>query len=122
MSDDGVTYDPQTIASVDSWKISRKSNRQEVTAFEDKNKVYVQDLPDLTGSLTGFWDDSETTPWKAATSPTGCYMYLYPDVTNAPTKYAYGPAWLDCDIDVSVGGPVKFTGTFAANGDWVFNL
>jgi hypothetical protein len=122
VSDDGVTYSPVKVLSVDSWKIDRKAARQDVTAFEDTNKTYVQDLADVNGSYTGWWDDTEDTLWVAAASSTGCYMYLYPDVTNNPEKYCYGPAWMDASIDVGVSAPVKVTGTFAAAGDWVFAL
>ena len=122
LSDTGTDHTLTTVASLDSWKVDRKASRQDVTAFGDANKTYVQDLADVNGSFTGWWDDTEDQAWVSAASSSGCYMYLYPDVTNNPEKYAYGPAWMDASIDVAVGTPVKITGTFAANGDWVFNL
>jgi hypothetical protein len=105
------------VASLTNWTLNAATDRVEVTAFGDSNKVYVQGLQDVTGDFSGFWDDTETTLSQAARSADGTKLYLYPS-TNAASKYAYGPAWVDVSWDVGVGGAVAISGSFAANGSW----
>jgi len=81
----------------------------------------VQGLADIKGTFAGFWDDTDTTLKTAAASADGTKLYLYPS-TDAATKYAYGPAWVDVSFDTSVGDAVKISGSFAANGAWGNNL
>lgn len=107
--------------SLNAWTINRATDKIEVTAFGDSNKTYVQGLPDVQGTFSGFWNDSETKVFAGAASTTGVKLYLYPDST-APTKYAYGTAWLDASIETPVSGAVTISGNFAAAGSWGFNL
>ena len=106
------------VASIDSWKLSLKRDKAEVTCFGDVNKVKVQGLPEFQGSWTGFWDDADTVPWTAQASATYVDMILYVDYTNNIGVYAYGPAWLDLSIDTSVKDAVKISGDFEAGGAW----
>lgn len=105
------------VLSLNAWTINKTTDKIEVTAFGDANKTYVQGLPDVQGTLSGFWNDSETKPFAAAASTDGVKMYLYPDSTK-PGSYHHGPAWLDVSMDVSVSGAVTISGSFAANGSW----
>lgn len=107
---------------LNAWTLDRSTDTFEVTAFGDTNKTYVQGLPDLKGTITGSWDDSETKPFAGASSSTGVKLYLYPDVTNAPTKYAYGTAWLNASINTPVSGAVQLNGSFVAANSWYVNL
>ncbi len=100
-----------------AWSLNSATDRVEVTAFGDSNKTYVQGLPDLTGELSGFWDDTSDQLYDASRSSDGVKLYLYPS-SNAATKYWYGPAWVDFNIDVPVDGAVTIGGSFAANGSW----
>lgn len=89
-----------------------------MTAFGDLNKTYVQGLPDLKGTLSGFWDTSTDPLYTAGISTDGTKLYLYADFTNTPTAYDYGPAWLNTSIDVDVNGAVTMAGSFAASSSW----
>lgn len=106
---------------LNSWNLDRATDKFEVTSFGDTNKTYVQGLADLKGSISGFWDDTETKPFAGAASTNGVKMYLYPDST-APTKYAYGIAWFDASIAVPVSGAVTLNGNFVAANSWYVNL
>lgn len=105
------------VIKLNAWTINRTTDKIEVTAFGDANKTYVQGLPDVQGTFSGTWDDTESKPFTAAGSTDGCRMYLYPS-SDAPSKFWSGPAWLDLSMDVSVTGAVTLTGNFAANGSW----
>ena len=99
------------------WTLNRATDRQEVTSFGDANKTYVQGLPDLQGTLTGFWDHADTKIFTAAESADGCKLYLYMS-SDAAGLYFYGPAWLDASMTTNVNQPIGISGTFAANGSW----
>ena len=111
-----------TTIKLNSWTLNRDTDTFETTGFGDTNKNYVQGLPDLKGTLGGVWDDSETKPFAGASSTNGVKLYLYPDITNSPTKYAYGIAWLNASIETPLNGAVKLSGNFVAANSWYVNL
>jgi hypothetical protein len=106
---------------LNAWTLNLATDKFEVTSFADTNKTYVQGLKDIQGTLGGFWDDTETKPFGGAASTTGVKLYLYPDST-APTKYAYGTAWLDASIETPVNGAVTTSMNFAAASSWYVGL
>jgi hypothetical protein len=106
------------IASIKSFKLSLKRKKTDVTCMGDDNEVQVQGLPAVSGSYTGFWDDSDLVPFQAQASTTYVDMILYLDYTNNPEYYAYGPAWIDLDLDTAVDKGVEISGDFAAAGSW----
>jgi len=107
------------VVALTSWTISLARDRVDVTAFGDANKQKVQGLPDVSGSIAGWYDDTEDTPFTAADSADGTKMYLYPDAANAPTKYWYGPAFVDIQsVETGVDGAVSIAMSFEANGTW----
>jgi hypothetical protein len=111
-----------SVLSLTEWSLNMPTDRVETTAFADTNKTYVQGLRDISGAFSGFYNDAETKLFAAATSADGIKMYLYPDLTNAPTKFAAGPAWLDVSITTGVAAAVAVSGSFAATGAWTVNL
>jgi hypothetical protein len=106
-----------SVAKLTNWTLDMTTDKLDVTAFQDGNKTYVQSWKDSKGTFKGFWDDTEDKMWDGADSADGVKMYLYPS-TDAPTKYFYGPAWLDVSIEVDVNGTVSVSGNFSANGTW----
>lgn len=107
------------VLNLSKWSLTRDTDVVPTTSFGDTNKTYVQGLPDLKGTLSGFWDSATDPLYTAGTSLDGVKMYLYPDRLNAPTVYDAGPAWLNTSIDVDVNGAVTVSGSFVANGSWV---
>jgi hypothetical protein len=105
------------VIGLNKWTLDQTTDKIDVTAFGDTNKTYVQGLPDIKGTFSGFWDDTETKPGTGASSTDGVKLYLYPS-SDAATKYKCGPAWLDLSFDVSVSGAVAVNGSFVANGSW----
>ena len=100
-----------------SWTLNMPTDKVETTAFGDSNKQYVQGLPDVSGQLAGFWDDTWDNLYDASRSTDGVKLYLYPS-SDAPTKYWYGPAWVDFSIDVASDQGVTISANFSANGAW----
>lgn len=105
------------VNSLSEWVLNMATDRVDVTAFGDTNKQTVQGLPDISGTFSGFWDDTEDRVWTARDSSDGVKLYLYPS-TDAATKYWYGTAWVDFSVTVPVSGAAQLRGTFSAKGDW----
>ena len=104
------------VLSLNKWNLDLATDKEDVTAFGDSNKVYVQGLKDLKGSVSGWFDSSETALFVAADATTPITLELIPVSTTA-IKWA-GPAWLDAAIDVPANGPVTVSGDFVAAGPW----
>lgn len=109
------------VASLSHWSLDYSTDTVETTSFGDTNKTYVQGLPDVSVDFEGFYDDTDATIYTASRSTDGAKAYLYIS-TNAASKYAYGPCWVNFSLDDSVSDAVKVTGSIAANGSWGVNL
>ncbi len=110
-----------SFANLNAWTLNYSTDKIETTAFGDANKTYVQGLPDVQGTFSGFWtDDASANLFTAVASTDGVKLYLYPN-SSAITKYAYGPAWIDCSVSTGVTGAVTVSGSFAAQGSWGLN-
>jgi hypothetical protein len=103
--------------SLNSWSLNMPTDKVEVTAFGDVNKQYVIGLPDASGDLAGFWDDTSDQLYDASRSADGVKLYLYPS-SDATSKYWYGPAWVDFSLDTSNDAAVTLSASWSANGAW----
>jgi hypothetical protein len=97
-----------------SWSISMVTDKQDVTAFGDGNKVYAAGLPDSSGQFAGFWDDATSQTYIAATDGLPRNMYLYPDISNQPNIYWFGTVLPDFSADGAIGGPVNVSASWNA--------
>ena len=105
------------VLSLNKWSLNAATDKADVTAFGDTNKVYVQGLPDLKGSVSGFFDDQEPGLFDAADATAPVDLELMPVAGVATIKWS-GPAWLDASIDVPADGPITVSGDFVAAGAW----
>jgi hypothetical protein len=120
--DGQILYDaagtlPIVIASMNKWKLSLKTDKINVTCFEDANKVYVPVLRDISGTLGGFWNIDELTLFEATEADTPGKLELVPN-KNEPTFKWAGLAYLDAEIDTSVEGAPAVGGSFMAADSW----
>jgi hypothetical protein len=111
----GTTY--VTVASLNTWKMSQKTARYNVTCFGDVNLVYVPGLKDVSGTLAGFWNSTDTTLWTAVDAATPGSLKLVPNSTE-PLYFWSGLAYIDADIDTGAEKAPAFSGTFSAAGPW----
>jgi hypothetical protein len=101
------------VAFLNSWAISFATDKIEVTAFGDPNKVYVGGLPDASGTYAGFLDADAPQFYAAATDGLARRFYLYPN-TSTTTNYWYGSALFDFNVDGTVEGAVTINGSWSA--------
>lgn len=108
------------VGSLSSWSLNMATDAVDVTAFNDANKVNVVGLPELSGSFSGWWDETDGTIFDAAIAAnagTAVKCYIYPDSADM-TKYAYGTAFVDASIQGSVNGAVEISANFRAAASW----
>lgn len=116
-----VLYKPPTgteaeIISLNTWKASFKTDYEDVSAFGDTNKVYVPGLPDISGSVGGFWNSEELGLFVALQATTPGDLKLVPN-RNEPEFFWKGKAYIDASIDCTLAAP-KVSGEFKAAGPW----
>lgn len=107
----GGTAEP--VAFLNSWSISFSSDKEEVTAFGDANKVYVAGLPDASGDFSGFYDDATVQTFTAASDGVARKFYLYPSTTNTG-QYFWGTVFPDFSVNASVGGAAEISSSWNA--------
>lgn len=100
------TASAEPIPFFSSWSINQVTEKADVTAFGDANKVYVAGLPDASGQFAGFYDDATLQTYTAAVDGLPRKFYLYPD-TNTNTKYWFGTILPDFSADGSISDAVK---------------
>jgi len=96
-----------------TWSINFATDKAEVTAMGDNNKVYVAGLPDASGEFSGFYDDSTAQTYTAATDGVARAFYLYPSTLNT-SQYFWGTVLPDFNVSGGVGGAVEVTASWNA--------
>ena len=95
------------------YTISWKTDKYDVTAMGDGQKIYVGGLKDASGSFNGWFDDASNQTYTAATDGAPRKMYLYPNAADS-SKYFFGYVVADMSIDCCVGGGVAMSADWAA--------
>jgi hypothetical protein len=97
-----------------SWSIQFETEKIEVTAMGDNNKVYVSGLPDASGEFSGFYDDATNQTYTAAVDGLPRKFYLYPN-TALTTQYFFGTILPDFSVNAEVNGAVEVSASWAAS-------
>ncbi len=101
----GGTAEP--VAYIKGWSLQAASDKVDVTAFGDSNKVYAAGLPDASGSFDFWYDDGSVQTYTAAVDGIARKMYIYPDIVNAPAQYWWGTAFPDFSVESAVDGAIE---------------
>lgn len=107
----GGTAEP--VAFLSSWSISFATDKVDVTAFGDANKVYVAGLPDASGDFAGFYDDTTVQTFTAAGDGIARKFYLYSSTSNN-AQYFFGTILPDFKVDANVTGAASITSSWNA--------
>jgi len=105
------------VASLNSWTLDMARDKVDVTAFGDANKQYVQGLPDIKGSIGGWYDNTDLAMFDVAMGDTPAWLELLPDGLAA-THFWSGLAYLDASVNVSATGAVSVTSNYVGAGLW----
>lgn len=107
----GGTAEP--LAFQATWSISFATDKADVTALGDNNKVYVAGLPDASGDFGGFYDDATVQTYTAAADGIARKFYLYPSA-NTPGQYWFGTILPDFSVNAGVGDAVQVSASWNA--------
>lgn len=108
--DSGGSAEP--VAFLTSWTIRAATDKTDVTAFGDTNKIYVSGLPDASGDFSGFYDDATVQTYTAATDGIARKFYLYPNISTS--QYFWGTVLADFEANGSVSGAVELKASWNA--------
>lgn len=103
------------LPNMNKWEIAFVTDKADVTAFGDTNKVYVTGLPDAQGSFSGFYDDATVQTYTAASDGIPRKFYLYPN-SNTATQYWFGNIMPDFKVDGDVSTAVTVSASWVASG------
>lgn len=107
----GATAEP--LPFIAKWAINHSTDKVEVTAMGDNNKVYVAGLPDATGTFSGSYDNATAQTYTAAVDGLARKFYLYPDLTTN-TQYWFGTILVDLSVDGGVDQAVNMSASWNA--------
>jgi hypothetical protein len=119
-----VSWDPAggtalvPFVSINSWTLDATTEMEDVTCFNDTNKVYIPGMKDAKGDLGGFFNASDLALWQAADAGTPGTLKLQHNLQEPGIAWQ-GLAYLSASIDCSLSAPT-ITGTWSAAGAWTF--
>lgn len=108
----GGTAEP--VAFIRSFDMSAATDKVDVTAAGDGNKVYVAGIPDASGSFSFWYDDATVQTYTAAVDGVARKFYLYPDFVTTPGQYWFGTFLPDFNVTAAVDGAVEGTASWNA--------
>jgi len=95
------------------WSISFATDKADVTAMGDNNKIYVAGIPDASGDMEFWYDDASVQTYTAASDGLARKFYLYPN-SSTPTQYWFGTVLPDFQVESAVDGAVEGSASWNA--------
>ncbi len=106
-----------TIAEVKDWSISESAETIDDTTLGDTARTKAVGLTSASGSLTAFWDETDTAGQGAMTVGASITLNLYPEGATSGDKYATCTALItEKGVSTSLDGMVETSVSFEANG------
>ena len=115
---DGVVkVGTNTVAEVRNWSISETADTIEDTTMNDTSKTFQAGLKSWNGSLTAFWDETDTSGQVALTVGSSATLNLYPEGATTGDIYYSGTAIINSvGVSVPTNGMVERTYGFQGSG------
>jgi hypothetical protein len=112
-----VKVGANTVAEVRDWSLSETADTIEDTTMGDSARTRKPGLTSASGSITAFWDESDTTGQGAMTVGAEVTLNLYPEGATSGDTYATLSAIItEAGVSASYDGMVESTFSFEANG------
>ena len=112
-----VKVGSNTVAEVKDWSLTQSSDTVEDTAMGDSARTYKPSLTSASGSISCFWDETDTTGQGAMTAGSEVTLNLYPEGdTSGDTYYTFSAIITEEGASASFDGMVEATFSFQANG------
>jgi hypothetical protein len=115
---DGVVkVGTNTVAEVRNWSINESADTIEDTTINDTSRTYQAGLKSWNGSLTAFWDETDTNGQEALTVGSSAVLNLYPEGATTGDIYYSGTAIVTAaGINLQTNGMVERNISFQGNG------
>jgi hypothetical protein len=112
-----VKVGSNTIAEVRDWSITITSDTVEDTTMGDSARTYKPSLTSASGSISCYWDETDTTGQGTMTAGSEVTLNLYPEGdTSGDTYYTASVIITEEGASASFDGMVEATYSFQANG------
>ena len=106
-----------TVAEVRNWSINETADTLEDTTINDTSRTFQAGLKSWSGSLTAFWDETDTTGQEALTVGSSATLNLYPEGATTGDIYYSGTAIVNSiGISVPTNGFIERTIGFQGSG------
>lgn len=102
----------QPVSFLNKWAINATTDKVDVTAMGDTNKVYVGGMPDAAGTTEGWYDTESHQLYTAAQDGLARKFYLYP--TTDSLTYWFGTAFFDFSVTGGVAEGVSISSSWNA--------
>lgn len=115
---DGVVkVGTNTVAEVRNWSVSESADTIEDTTINDTSRTYQAGLKSWSGSLTAFWDETDTNGQVALTVGSSAVLNLYPEGATTGDIYYSGTAIINSvGVSVPTGGMIERSIGFQGSG------
>ena len=106
-----------TIAEVKDWSISESAETIDTSKMGDSARTKTVGLTTASGSMTAFWDETDTAGQGAMTVGAEVALNLYPEGATTGDTYATLSAIItEKGVSTSLDGMVETSVSFEANG------
>lgn len=117
-----VKVGSNTVAEVRDWSISITADTVEDTTMGDSARTYKPSLTAATGSISCFWDETDTTGQNAMTAASEITLNLYPEGSDSGDNYYTASVIITEETaNASFDGMVERSFNFTANGAVTFD-
>jgi hypothetical protein len=112
-----VKVGANTVAEVRDWSLSETADTIEDTSMGDSARTRKPGLTSASGSISAFWDETDTTGQGALTVGAEVTLNLYPEGATSGDTYATLSAIItEAGVSATFDGMVESTFSFEANG------
>jgi predicted secreted protein len=112
-----VKVGSNTVAEVRDWSLTQSADTIEDTAMGDSARTYKPSLTSASGSISVYWDESDTTGQGAMTAGSEVTLNLYPEgADSGDTYYTCSAIITEESASASFDGMVEASFSFSVNG------
>jgi len=112
-----VKVGSNTVSEVRDWSLTISSDTVEDTTMGDSARTYKPSLTSASGSVTCYWDETDTTGQGAMAAGSEVTLNLYPEGSDSgDTYYTMSAIITEEGASASFDGMVEATFSFQANG------
>ena len=116
-SEGSVKIGTSTISEIKDWSLSETADTIEDTVMGDTARTRQSSLTSASGSLSAFWDETDTAGQGAMTVGAAVSLNLYPVGSASGDKYAALAAIItEAGTSAAMDGMVEATFSFESNG------